>query len=66
MGGRAGEGSPRVCDPGRRGRLTLCLAGAEDGDGILTGPVIKVTSETDIFRALGLAYVPPHMRDLVH
>jgi hypothetical protein len=31
----------------------------------LLGPELTCSCETDIFQALGLHYVPPHMRDLV-
>lgn len=30
----------------------------------IVGPAIRCTCETDIFRAIGLSYVPPHMRDI--
>lgn len=31
----------------------------------VVGPVVKCSCETDIFNALGLAYVPPHLRNLI-
>lgn len=31
----------------------------------VVGPAIKCSCETDIFKAIGLAYVPPHLRNLM-
>jgi DNA polymerase/3'-5' exonuclease PolX len=31
----------------------------------VVGPAVKCSCETDIFKALGLDYVPPHLRNLM-
>jgi DNA polymerase/3'-5' exonuclease PolX len=31
----------------------------------VVGPAVKCNCETDIFKALGLDYVPPHLRNLM-
>lgn len=37
-------------------------AGAADGGTTVLEPAVACPDETTIFRELGLAYVPPHMR----
>lgn len=53
---RLGGGSSK----GKRGRGT----GGEEATVVL-GPSVECHNETDIFKAVGLNYVPPHMRDLL-
>lgn len=31
---------------------------------VLVGPVVRVERERELFEALGLAYIPPHMRNV--
>eukprot|EP00955_Chlamydomonas_euryale_P095769 364958-Chlamydomonas_euryale.AAC.2 len=35
------------------------------GEALPAGPPLSLRWETDIFSALGLDYVPPHMRELI-
>lgn len=45
---------------GAESTLTSGISGSE----AVVGPPVSCACETDIFTAVGLSYVPPHMRDI--
>jgi hypothetical protein len=59
-------------DPDKATQLAAAAQGAvlvparEGGEReLVVGPAVAVACETDIFRTLGLPYVPPHLRNIV-
>jgi hypothetical protein len=46
-----------------RRRMLPAAAGEEAAEDVL-GPSLPCTCETHIFNAVGLAYIPPHLRDI--
>jgi hypothetical protein len=61
---RRPDGAPGPCLPAA---LAAALwTGAEINDKeIYVGPLVRIECETDLFKALGLAYIPPHLREVV-
>jgi DNA polymerase lambda len=73
-GGDAGEGGASSGGGGldKATQLAAAAQGAvlvparEGGEReLVVGPAVALTCETDIFRTLGLPYVPPHLRNIV-
>jgi hypothetical protein len=43
-------------------QVPMLASGTTDGEPQPSGPPIAARCETDIFKAVGLHYVPPHLR----